>query len=595
MAPISDNSTTKKLQKLFKISTKTNKSTGTKEVTPATIDYATGELRAVKMNTDIQRVYNEWKNDLVSVDDLKNRMQRYSDLDFMVLNCGFIGVAVKLYANETISPDESGKIIHVYARDKKVEKYINDFFEKIGITRSILENASFDLAKFSDHFWIRSIDPKDGIVEITPIDVKQIKDRIEFSAIDELTKQYNRTNWLSVSNKTLNIDDLVSAITTKVKDSDYAALYKRYLFGFSLGEDQSIVLPPWAISHFRRFTTQSEFAPFGRPLLINSLSIFREYKSALNLLAMARVAKFPKEVYKVTVDQGMTPTEKMLAMNEARQEWQNLVEYNNGREELSVGSSIWTIDGLITFELMENTMNLGDIADVELLKDELISSTLVPKGYLITGEASWGDAGKALLQQSKIFAREVYTNQTAILNELTDLVKTQFVLTNQFDGEDTEFELSLAFPNSEQASENITNQKETMDLANAVIENLKTALAIDSIPPDVAKDIFRTYASLNTKDLDKWFDKIQATVDLQIKQPDYEEPKYESVKIKEALGRMDEDIFREAYFNAKKEIAFTEGVFNCSHFKFNYTTTRQDKVKFEMMKFAFKEKEELKD
>ena len=43
-----------------------------------------------------------------------------------------------------------------------------------------------------------------------------------------------------------------------------------------------------------------------------------------------------------------------------------------------------------------------------------------------------------------------------------------------------------------------------MDLANAVIENLKTALAVDSIPINVAKDIFKKYASIDHKDLDKW-------------------------------------------------------------------------------------------
>ena len=31
---------------------------------------------------------------------------------------------------------------------------------------------------------------------------------------------------------------------------------------------------------------------------------------------------------------------------------------------------------------------------------------------------------------------------------------------NKFEKENTEFELSLAYPNSEQATENITNQKE---------------------------------------------------------------------------------------------------------------------------------------
>lgn len=584
-----DNGVTKQLQKFFKIITKKDKQKSV-EIHPAYLN-SEKNLIPIKFNTDIQKIYNEWKADLTSLDEIKNRMNRYSDLDFMAENCGYIGLAIKLYANETIAPDESGKIIKVYSRNKEVENYINDFFRKINVNRTILEDTAYGLAKFGDYFWIRSITPDEGITEITPIDVRQVKDRIEFSAIDELEKLYNKNRWIGTPTQALKINDIAQAISNKVKTSDYSAMYKRYTFGFSLGEDQSVVLPPWAISHFRRFSTQSEFAPFGRPLLISSLSIYREYKSALNLLAMARVAKFPKEVFKITIDENMTPTERIIAINEARQEFMNLVNLDNNKEPMSIGSAIWTIKDLFEYELIQNSMDLGEIADVELLKDELISSTLVPKGYMITGESTWGDQGKALLQQSKVFAREVFTNQSAILNELTDLVKTQFVIMDKFEKENTEFELSLAYPNSEQTSENITNQKDMMDLAQAVIENLKTALAVDSIPIDVAKDIFKKYSSIDRKDLDKWMKDIESSIDLQIKQSDYEEPKYESIrkeKLQRGLNKLSESVFREAYFEAKKEKALTEGVMNGQHFVTNFGNNNYDNFRYTMLKEVLK-------
>jgi len=591
LAKPSDNNVTKRLQQLFKITTKFNKDSNKTDVHPAYV--RDGDLAPAKFTTDVQKIFKEWKNDLVGTNDLKDRFQRYSDLDFMCENCGYIGIAVKLYSNETICPDESGKILHIHAKEKDVEKYINEFLPKIGINRQILEDTSYGIAKFADHFWIRAMNPEEGITEIIPVDVKQVKDRLEFSAIDILNKQYDKNQWTSNMNSSVNIDDMVDAITTKVKSTDYAEQYRKYLFGYTLGEDRKNVLPPWAISHFRRFSSQSEFAPFGRPLLISSLSIFREYKSALNLLAMARVAKFPKEVFKIQIDENMTPTERVLAVDEARQEYLNLVTQDNGKEDYGIGSSIWTIKDLFEYELIQNTMDLGDVADVELLLNELIASTLVPKGYLIPGD-SWGESGKALLHQSKIFAREVYTNQSAILSELTDLIKTQFVIMNLFDGENTEFELSLAFPNSEQTSENISNQKDTMELAQAVMDNLKTALAIDSIPTDVAKDIFKKYSSIDQKDLDKWIKSIEASVDLQIRQPDPEEPKFmESVQRK--LKNMNEDVFRVALFEAKKKLSFNEGTMNGQHFMFNNTISQQDKLKFEVLRSTIKGKSKLQE
>lgn len=590
MAKSSDKGVTKQLQKFFKITTKKEKGSDVTVIHPGQIS-SDNDVIPIKFTTDIQKAFDNWKNDLTSQDDLIDRMQRYSDLDFMAENCGYIGLAIKLYANETITPDESGKIVKVYARDKAVETYINEFFRNIGINRSLLENTAYDIAKYGDHFWIRSIDPDRGITEVIPVDVKQVKDRIEFSAIDELEKEFNKNQWAGFTSSTIDIAAVAAAITKKVIKNDYGAMYRRFLFGYSFGEDQKPILPPWAVSHFRRFSTQSEFSPFGRPLLISSLSIYREYKSALNLLAMARVAKFPKEIFKIQIDENMTATERLIAINEARQDFMNLVQADGAKEPMSIGSSIWTVKDYFEYELIQNTMDLGEIADVELLKDELISSTLVPKGYMITGESSWGESGKALLQQSKVFSRECFTNQTAILTELTELVKTQFVITNKFDGENTEFELSLAYPNSEQASENITNQKDMMDLAQAVIDNLKTALAVDSIPPSVTKAIFKKYASIDNKDLDQWLSDIDSAVELEIKQPEYEEPKYESLKrakLSKGLSKLNESVFRESYFEAKKEKSLVEGTLGGQHYMTNFGSTNSESLKYALLKETIK-------
>lgn len=585
-------STTKRLLKQFSIIPKKDNNANKRVVVPAKVDPETKDIRAVKFTTDVERLYNEWKNDLIGNGDLKNRIDRYNALDFMEKNSGIMSLAIKLYTNETISPDENGKIINVYSKNKEVEKYINDFFLKIGINRSILENTAYDIAKFADHFWILNIDSKEGITEITPISPYSVTERIEFSAVDQLrklTKQYTY-----MDQQGLRMDDLVDVLTDKISNNDYASIYRKYLFGYGL-EGNKLILPPWAMVHFRRFSTQSEFAPYGRPLLINSLSIFRELKSGQNLVAMARVARFPKEVFKIQVDENMTPVERMIAVNEARQEYMNYVEITNGKEEYGIGASIWTIKDLFEYELQQNNLALDDIADIEMLKDDLITSTVIPKGYLITGESAWGDSGKALLQQSKMFGREVYTNQTALLSELSNLVKTQFVLMDLFEKEDTEFELTLSFPVTEQSSENITIQKDTMELANTIMDNLKSALAVDDIPVEVAVDILKKYTPFEHKELTKWITAIKKN---QQTNDSGEEPT-EEAKLEETVrkikSRLNEDIVREAYFNAKRKKALYEGVLQNQHFYFNPTNSPEDKLRFEMIRKNYNEQGKLQD
>lgn len=581
--------TTKKLLKQFSILPQRKDSTRT--VVPAKVDRETGNLRPIQMDTDIQRHFREWTNDLTNSQELKNRFARYKDLDFMVQNNGWINLAAKLYANETISPDESGKILNVYAKDKKVEKYINEFIEKIGINRSLLENIAYDLATKADSFLVRSIDNKDGIVEVTPITPYDVSGRFEFCSIEEFKKESKTYQY--ANNDSVSLSDLENLLTDKIKNKDYAANYKRYLFGFGLSENK-ILLPPWAVSHFRRFSTQSEFAPFGRPLLINSLSLFREYLSSKNLMSIARVASFPKEIFKVKVDDSMTPVEKIIAVNEARQEYYNFVNLMNGKEENAIGQAVWTATETFEYEIQSNNIDLGDIADIELIKDELIASTLIPKGYLIASEG-WGESGRALLQQSKIFAREVYSLQTAVLEALYDLIRTQFVLMDLYDGYETEFELSLSFPSSEQSKDNIDIQKDTMDLAQAVIDNLKTALAIDSIPPNVVKSILHKYAGFDSKELDSWLKDIETNVNLEITQPDYNDQPQYMEKLNKAMNRLSENIFREAYFNAKNDLSLNEGVINNKHFYRSRNLSSDEVLRYEWMKESVKvEKENTK-
>ena len=66
---------------------------------------------------------------------------------------------------------------------------------------------------------------------------------------------------------------------------------------------------------------------------------------------------FPKEVFKIAIDENMTPTERMIAVNEARQEFMNLVNLDNNKEPMSIGSAIWTIKDLFEYDLIQNSMD----------------------------------------------------------------------------------------------------------------------------------------------------------------------------------------------------------------------------------------------
>jgi hypothetical protein len=272
-----------------------------------------------------------------------------------------------------------------------------------------------------------------------------------------------------------------------------------------------------------------------------------------------------------------------------------MVTLENGIEDIGIGAAIWTDQESLVYEILDPHINQDDVADIKMLEDDLITSTGIPPEYLIQGKGSWGDSGKALMQQSKPFARQIYRNQTAIIDELINLVKTQFVMTNMFDGANTEFEISLNFPATQDNIDRIQIKNDSLKLANEILKSLTDTMGIDSsnVPVELVKDIFTRYSFIDDADLKSWFNTIEknkAEIEAMAKKndqsnnDDMEEGVIDRNKIVERFKSITESTFREAYFNAKKNLNFNEGVGNNRHYMTSHRTTNSQHLIFEAIR-----------
>lgn len=540
-----------KLVQAFGISFVKNGSTN--QVVPGKKDLKDEKLKPIEFTDDLKKIWNWWEKQTTdSSNTLKNRMERYADLDYMYYNDTVVSSAIELYADETVQFDSQNQPLIVNAKDKKVVNYINDFFEKIGVNQQSLRETARNLAQYGDSFSVNSLIEGKGYRESLVVDVTTVKDRLEFNAVRAKKEMTSFLGISSLFSRDQRLNQLAGILKNSKENKDSVDYYRSYLFGFQLEDD--LYLPPWAVSHFRLLSSKSEFYPFGRPLMINSVSPFRQLKASKNLMAMARAAKFPKEHFAIETSDTMTAAEKWAAVNEARQEYQNLTYDQAAKEDYAVGGAVWTPKGLLDYNMIEPKMNLDDIADIELLRDDIILGTRIPKGYLIVDRGSWGTSGQALLQQYKPFGRSVLQIQQAILRELIQMVKIQFLMTGDYD-ENTEFELSMNYPVIEDSKDRLEMKNSTLALAKSVLDSLSSALGINGrLPVEVVKDIFHKYSFLGMEDLDKWIDDI-AEVNKKLSEAD--EKKY---------NRLSENIVREAYFKSMKELALNEGVKSNRHF-----------------------------
>lgn len=545
---MADNGLIKRLQNFFGWQSRVNQGGNVVPEPVKKVSKKNGDIKFTKGDfpSEIKR-YWDWYLSETS-DTLafrKNRFDRYKDLDYMVYNEPIMSMAVGLYADEVSQVDDRMQIIKVNAKNPQVAKEIRDLFSKLNINQAYVRETAWNLCEYGDSFDIISSTPEEGVTALTSVDVYDVKDRLEFKA-SEIEKRYkNVNNFYTYFDRQFSTQQYIQNFMA-LDPTDPSVAYIPYLFGFVLGDDH--YLAPWQMLHYRLNSNRSEFFPFGRPLFINLVGPFRQLRTAMNFMGLARPMGFPKSVFKVNTSEEMTASEKWEAVNEARQEYSNLGKSNKSKEQFALGEEVWLPDDLINFDSLKTDINLDEIADIELLRDNLIMGTSIPKGYLIVDQGGWGVSNQSLLQQSKPFARASFRIQSEILDRLSFLVKLHFMMTNKFEKEYTEFELTMNFPVVEEADDRVRAKKDSLDFANDIINALKDAIGYDQneVPVKLVRQVFSKYSFLNTDEIDAYIKMLQQNQETP-QDPEAEERFTEAFNKKYA-ARINDEVIDSVYF-----------------------------------------------
>lgn len=552
-------------------------------------------LKPIDLPSDLQRVYSHFEKDF-TVSNKNNtpekRQTRDKELEFMIYNEGLMYASTQIYTNETTQADSQDRVVGIKGAKKGTESYFYKWLNDIGLSNSVLNSLAWDLTSYGNGFYIKSIDlGGGGITGVVPIDQSECMDVIEFQGVRVKKAMQSNQAYISVNNRYDSIRSLSKLFASDNITSDYSLWYKNYIFGYVVGDN---ILPPWAVSHFRRYTTSSEFYPYGRPMFIGSLARYKSYKLTEMLVDLARPASFPTKVFKIKGHEDMTEGEIYQKVNEIRQMYQNITSSSKQKDELSVGEAIFTIDGVVDFEQFESRMNLSDLGDLDAKRKDLIFSTGIPEGYIDTTQGSWGQSGQALLQQSKVVARNIYPSQTTIIENIANDFKMHLLITGDLQGADTEFEIYMNYPVIEESSDRMRLKSDSIRLANDILTNLGTSLGLDrgeALPAEIVADVFGKYSFLDMEEVSSWITDYEKGKDLEenfnqflelaeseeekkilIKESkefnnyrksflsslSYDKP---SKKLKEKVEeRLSEEVVREVYFTSKRANNLCEGV-----------------------------------
>lgn len=551
------------------------------------------KIKPIEMPSAMEQTYQYLLSNYNTMpySDNMYRFLRYKDMKMACTTEPILETATRIYVSEAYTSEYGKNLVQIKAKDSKLEKYFYKWFEDVGFTENVIRDIFTNLVMYGDAFWLNGIDMegKGGITTITPIDPFLVADRIEFNVgmVEEKRQWFQMA--LNLANTYPSLQQIVDIVSQKNVE-DVSALYKSYLFGYTLklwaeeenGDSQDVKnvkgVPPWCIAHCRLFTTDKDFFPFGKPMFLSAIPAFKSYKTTQLLVDMLRSQSFPREHYSIKCDENSDPFVRQMRISEAKNFLEGITPQTQNQDGLSVGSKIYSCEGLIDYELLDPSIDLESLGDLEEKKYSMCMATGIPMTYLCPeeGEGLGGDNAEKLYYLNKIFQRRVDASRRAFLEELDETFRMHLLLTEEFDGDKSEFELSILNPVEDLTSDKISQISDVFGLAQEILNVLASSFGLDrgqSLSPNIVKSVLTQYLPVEKDVISKWVDEVyhcaeEENKDSNSDNDENEKPKdnmfskknnlFESLQEKQIMEKCGEKL-NEEYFKYKKEHGMTEG------------------------------------
>lgn len=552
------------------------------------------KVKPIDMPSAMESAYQYLVSNMSTAPYMDNafRFLRYKDMKSACTTEPILETAVKIYTSEAYTSDYGKNLVQIKAKDSKLEKYFYKWFEDVGFTENVIRDIFTNLVMYGDAFWLNGIDMegKGGITTITPIDPFLVADRIEFNVgmVEEKRQWFQMA--LNLANTYPSLQQIVDIVSEKNVE-DISALYKSYLFGYTLklwaeeenGDSQDVKnvkgIPPWCIAHCRLFTTDKDFFPFGKPMFLSAIPAFKSYKTTQLLVDMLRSQSFPREHYSIKCDENSDPFIRNMRISEAKNFLEGITPQTQNQDGLSVGSKIYSCEGLVDYDLLDPSIDLDALGDLEKKEYSLCMATGIPMDYLMPdkGDGLGGDYAEKLYYLNKIFQRRVDALRRAFLEELDETFRMHLLLTEEFDGDKSEFELSIENPVEDYSSDKVSQITDVFGLAQEILNVLASSFGLDrgeSLSPNIVKSVLTQYLPVEKDVISKWVDEVYHCAEEENKNSDSdnedenEKPKdnmfskknnlFESLQEKQIMEKCEAKL-NEEYFRYKKEHGMTEG------------------------------------
>lgn len=366
-----------------------------------------------------------------------DRMSRYSDFSEME-STPEISSALDIYAEETVSQDESGKTLHIYSENRKIQDLLETlFYETLNIEFNLVMWVR-NLCKYGDFFLFNDVSPEHGVINAFPIAISEVEREEGFDPNDPMAVRFR---WITQGNQ---------------------------------------VLENWQVSHFRLLGSDA-FLPYGSSVLESARRIWRQLILIEDAMLVYRVIRAPeRRVF--YIDVGNVPPEDVanyLQQAQTSLKRNQVVDKDNGRVDLRYNPLSVDEDYFLPvrggesgtkIDTLAGGQNTAAIEDVEYIQKKLFAALKIPKAYLGYDE----DLGaKATLAQEDIrFSRTIQRIQKTVISELNKVAMIH-LYSHGYESDDLiDFDIKLSNPSSIAQQQKLELIRAKFEIAGTAPENL---------------------------------------------------------------------------------------------------------------------------
>ena len=360
-----------------------------------------------------KKAHSDVYNSTLSAYGSYDRMARYSDFSEMEATPE-ISSALDIYAEECVSPDVEGQVLHIYSENRMIKKILNElFYDTLNIDFNLAMWVR-NLCKYGDFFLFNDIHPEYGVINVFPIPISEIEREEGFDPEDPGAVRFR---WVTQGNK---------------------------------------ILENWQISHFRLLGNDA-FLPYGSSVLEGARRVWRQLILIEDAMLVYRVIRSPeRRVF--YIDVGNIPPENIADYLEQAQtslKRNAVIDKTTGQVDLRYNPLSVDEDYFLPvrggdtgtrIDTLAGGSNTTAIEDVEYIQKKLFAALKIPKAYLGYDE----DIGaKATLAQEDIrFSRTIQRIQKTIVSELNKIAMIHLYTHGYTEENILDFDLKLSNPSS---------------------------------------------------------------------------------------------------------------------------------------------------